>query len=116
MRRSHRFPYTARSSAIKICHAVAIDERRAKFRQDLISPRQEKQEEHKHVHLSYFRRRNQTAIAPTGENIRSSRSYRERGMRRKRSRTANWESGVKDSGVLVEEEIDLRRNRVIRLF
>ncbi|KAH8703267.1 hypothetical protein BGW36DRAFT_333946 [Talaromyces proteolyticus] len=36
MRRS-RFPYTARSSAHIIRHAVSIDERRAKFRQDLIS-------------------------------------------------------------------------------
>lgn len=36
MRRS-KFPYTARSSAHIIRHAVSIDERRAKFRQDLIS-------------------------------------------------------------------------------
>jgi hypothetical protein len=36
MQRS-RFPYTARSSANVIRHAVSIDERRAKFRQDLIS-------------------------------------------------------------------------------
>lgn len=35
MKRS--FPYTARSSAKVIRHAVAIDERRARFRQDLIS-------------------------------------------------------------------------------
>ncbi|KAF1941421.1 hypothetical protein EJ02DRAFT_377914, partial [Clathrospora elynae] len=37
MQRSTRFPYTARSSARVIRHAVSIDERRAKFRQDLIS-------------------------------------------------------------------------------
>jgi hypothetical protein len=36
MQRS-KFPYTARSSAKVIRHAVAIDERRAKFRQDLVS-------------------------------------------------------------------------------
>ncbi|MCJ1419842.1 hypothetical protein MMC32_006198 [Xylographa parallela] len=36
MKRS-KFPYTARSSALVIRHAVCIDERRAKFRQDLIS-------------------------------------------------------------------------------
>lgn len=36
MRRS-QFPYTARSTAKVIRHAVSIDERRAKFRQDLIS-------------------------------------------------------------------------------
>ena len=35
MQRS-KFPYTAKSSAIMIRHAVGIDERRAKFRQDLI--------------------------------------------------------------------------------
>lgn len=34
-----RFPYTAKSSAKIIRHAVAIDERRAKFRQNLISQR-----------------------------------------------------------------------------
>lgn len=33
----NRFPYTARSSAMVMRHAVGIDERRAKFRQDLIS-------------------------------------------------------------------------------
>lgn len=33
----NKFPYTARSSACVIRHAVSIDERRAKFRQDLIS-------------------------------------------------------------------------------
>ncbi|KAI8935647.1 hypothetical protein NX059_007173 [Plenodomus lindquistii] len=55
MQRS-KFPYTARSSARVIRHAVAIDERRAKFRQDLIS--QEKPDtatlykrHHKHHHL-----------------------------------------------------------------
>lgn len=36
MQRS-KFPYTAKSSAKVIRHAVSIDERRAKFRQDLIS-------------------------------------------------------------------------------
>lgn len=36
MKRS-KFPYTARSSAKVIRHAVSIDERRAKFRQDLLS-------------------------------------------------------------------------------
>jgi uncharacterized protein (DUF2235 family) len=38
MSRSGRFPYTARSTAKVVRHAVAIDERRAKFRQDLIAP------------------------------------------------------------------------------
>lgn len=55
MQRS-KFPYTARSSARVIRHAVSIDERRAKFRQDLIS--QEKPDrshyykhQQKHRHL-----------------------------------------------------------------
>lgn len=55
MQRS-KFPYTARSSARVIRHAVSIDERRAKFRQDLLS--QEKPDKsayykrhHKHHHL-----------------------------------------------------------------
>lgn len=39
--RSKKFPYTARSSALIIRHAVAIDERRAKFRQDLISQKRD---------------------------------------------------------------------------
>lgn len=48
MQRS-KFPYTARSSALVIRHAVGIDERRAKFRQDLIS-------ESKPWHASHKRR------------------------------------------------------------
>ncbi|KAI3392447.1 hypothetical protein diail_5691 [Diaporthe ilicicola] len=37
-----KFPYTARSSAKVIRHAVSIDERRAKFRQDLMYQSQQK--------------------------------------------------------------------------
>ncbi|CAI7678693.1 unnamed protein product [Penicillium pancosmium] len=47
MQRS-KFPYTARSSARVIRHAVGIDERRAKFRQDLISGARPKENRHKH--------------------------------------------------------------------
>ncbi|CAI7601827.1 hypothetical protein N7533_007348 [Penicillium manginii] len=47
MQRS-KFPYTARSSARVIRHAVGIDERRAKFRQDLISGARPKDNRHKH--------------------------------------------------------------------
>ncbi|KAJ5174493.1 uncharacterized protein N7482_000370 [Penicillium canariense] len=50
MQRS-KFPYTARSSARVIRHAVGIDERRAKFRQDLISgPRPHGKEHKPHRH------------------------------------------------------------------
>ncbi|KAJ9603284.1 hypothetical protein H2200_012062 [Cladophialophora chaetospira] len=45
MQRS-KFPYTARSSAKVIRHAVSIDERRAKFRQDLIGGAQQQAANH----------------------------------------------------------------------
>jgi uncharacterized protein (DUF2235 family) len=57
MQRS-KFPYTARSTAKVIRHAVALDERRAKFRQDLISELRESKElteyryRHRRHHLS----------------------------------------------------------------
>ncbi|KAJ5155780.1 hypothetical protein N7492_008583 [Penicillium capsulatum] len=57
MQRS-KFPYTARSSARVIRHAVGIDERRAKFRQDLISgKRPEGKKKHKR-HRPHFDRHN----------------------------------------------------------
>ncbi|GFF64725.1 hypothetical protein CNMCM6936_005056 [Aspergillus lentulus] len=59
----NRFPYTARTSAKVIRHAVSIDERRAKFRQDLISEVKPTGREHRfrlrehlekhHVHLPH---------------------------------------------------------------
>jgi len=52
MRRS-KFPYTARSSAKVIRHAVSIDERRAKFRQDLISQRKISRAHHHFPHHRY---------------------------------------------------------------
>ncbi|KAL8739782.1 MAG: hypothetical protein Q9190_007446 [Brigantiaea leucoxantha] len=53
MQRS-KFPYTARSSAKVIRHAVSIDERRAKFRQDLISEaKQSKAYHHRHHGLHH---------------------------------------------------------------
>lgn len=55
MQRS-KFPYTARSTAKVIRHAVAIDERRAKFRQDLISEvrhASERRPHHRHRHFHY---------------------------------------------------------------
>ncbi|KAL4928490.1 T6SS phospholipase effector Tle1-like catalytic domain-containing protein [Aspergillus undulatus] len=57
MQRS-KFPYTARSSAKVIRHAVGIDERRAKFRQDLISEvRPSKKKHEHHHHYPHLRRR-----------------------------------------------------------
>jgi uncharacterized protein (DUF2235 family) len=49
MQRS-KFPYTARSSAKVIRHAVSIDERRAKFRQDLMYQNNPKVRQHHRRH------------------------------------------------------------------
>jgi len=45
-----KFPYTARSSAKVIRHAVSIDERRAKFRQDLIYQSNRGKKHHQPLH------------------------------------------------------------------
>lgn len=50
MQRS-KFPYTARSSAKVIRHAVSIDERRAKFRQDLMYQSHPKHKHRHHPHM-----------------------------------------------------------------
>ena len=60
MQRS-KFPYTARSSALVIRHAVSIDERRSKFRQDLIGETKNRSLSRKHhgrhgKHLDDMRR------------------------------------------------------------
>ncbi|KAI9799737.1 MAG: hypothetical protein M1833_003856 [Piccolia ochrophora] len=52
-----KYPYTARSSAKVIRHAVSIDERRAKFRQDLISGDERRPAAAQHQHLFHHRRR-----------------------------------------------------------
>ncbi|KAL7929371.1 hypothetical protein V8C35DRAFT_315836 [Trichoderma chlorosporum] len=49
MQRS-KFPYTARSSARVIRHAVSIDERRAKFRQDLMYQQHHQRRRNTHGH------------------------------------------------------------------
>ena len=61
MQRS-KFPYTARSSARVIRHAVSIDERRAKFRQDLISEGQHSNPTGKHEREAH----EETSGAPRG--------------------------------------------------
>ncbi|KAG5952336.1 hypothetical protein E4U58_000838 [Claviceps cyperi] len=52
MQRS-KFPYTARSSAKVIRHAVSIDERRAKFRQDLMYQKAPKHKHRSHGHQGH---------------------------------------------------------------
>ncbi|KAK0649851.1 hypothetical protein B0T16DRAFT_445504 [Cercophora newfieldiana] len=73
MQRS-KFPYTARTSAKVIRHAVSIDERRAKFRQDLIyqsdKPKKDKernpaQQKLHEIHEKY-RGKRKSAIAQDG--------------------------------------------------
>lgn len=61
MQRS-KFPYTARSSAKVIRHAVSIDERRAKFRSDLISEGQSTKPDHHQHHHHRGREQNQKQI------------------------------------------------------
>jgi uncharacterized protein (DUF2235 family) len=53
MQRS-KSPYTARTSAKVIRHAVSIDERRAKFRQDLMYQGNPKTKNRRHKHLGDF--------------------------------------------------------------
>ncbi|RCI09499.1 hypothetical protein L249_3861 [Ophiocordyceps polyrhachis-furcata BCC 54312] len=53
MQRS-KFPYTARSSARVIRHAVSIDERRAKFRQDLMYQSRPTADRHRHRHRRHL--------------------------------------------------------------
>ncbi|KAG8526807.1 uncharacterized protein KY384_008236 [Bacidia gigantensis] len=66
MQRS-KFPYTARSSAKVIRHAVSIDERRAKFRQDLIS--EVKGPSKRDVHQHHFRHARKPMPTDTHRNV-----------------------------------------------
>ncbi|KIX95043.1 uncharacterized protein Z520_09353 [Fonsecaea multimorphosa CBS 102226] len=70
MQRS-KFPYTARPSAKVIRHAVSIDERRAKFRQDLITgPQGQAEDQRRHDMRRYesdLMQMNEKAQADEGE-------------------------------------------------
>ncbi|KAI0471194.1 hypothetical protein F4859DRAFT_484720 [Xylaria cf. heliscus] len=70
MQRS-KFPYTARSSAKVIRHCVSIDERRAKFRQDLIYQKKPEGHHHRHMlhdlHQKYRARRPAVSGAVSGD-------------------------------------------------
>ncbi|KAI9802670.1 MAG: hypothetical protein M1825_002692 [Sarcosagium campestre] len=52
-----KYPYTARSSAKVIRHAVSIDERRAKFRQDLVSGDGKKAARQRHEHVFHHKKK-----------------------------------------------------------
>ncbi|KAI3342541.1 hypothetical protein F4824DRAFT_495492 [Ustulina deusta] len=78
MQRS-KFPYTARSSAKVIRHCVSIDERRAKFRQDLMYQKQpEGRHHHRHglhdLHEKYRARRSSVAAGQTNGAFRGRRA------------------------------------------
>ncbi|KAI1428686.1 hypothetical protein F5Y12DRAFT_710981 [Xylaria sp. FL1777] len=77
MQRS-KFPYTARSSAKVIRHCVSIDERRAKFRQDLMYQKRPEGRHHHHVlhdlHEKYRARR--SSLITAGQTESSSRGRR----------------------------------------
>lgn len=70
MQRS-KFPYTARSSAKVIRHAVAINERRAKFRQDLISGAKLSEEDYHHHFWRQHRSPVMRTTAPVDERKQS---------------------------------------------
>lgn len=61
-----KFPYTAKTSARTIRHAVSIDERRAKFRQDLISQRFDASEDRPHHFRSPLHRHRETQASKMG--------------------------------------------------
>lgn len=65
MQRS-KLPYTARSSAKVIRHAVSIDERRAKFRQDLVSGHS-RDDPHHHHHLFHHEDHDRRDDSPAGQ-------------------------------------------------
>ncbi|ORY11204.1 hypothetical protein BCR34DRAFT_484456 [Clohesyomyces aquaticus] len=77
MQRS-KFPYTARSSAKVIRHAVAIDERRAKFRQDLISGTKPTKKSHQYTrrekhHLRHHADHKEEDESENGEDLNRGR-------------------------------------------
>jgi hypothetical protein len=97
MQRS-KFPYTARSSARVIRHAVAIDERRAKFRQDLIS--QSKPD--KSLRYNHHRRRRQFKEAMHGGAVdgqNEKRGEEPRGRRDTLAPPERYTNGHETSGV-----------------
>ncbi|KAK3317598.1 hypothetical protein B0T19DRAFT_362797 [Cercophora scortea] len=114
-----KFPYTARTSAKVIRHAVSIDERRAKFRQDLIyqsgKPKGTRKTHHAHeklreLHEKYRRRPSAaTRLSPitAGQGDRGRRGtlavpedpapYRQRSRSTRSHRTQRTEGSAKES-------------------
>ena len=95
MQRS-KFPYTARSTAKVIRHAVAIDERRAKFRQDLISEVKPKKAHEHHLHKHHKSQANGNA---NGQE--KSADEPERG--RRASHSARWNPAAQRNNLAVPD-------------
>ncbi|EMC96032.1 hypothetical protein BAUCODRAFT_148869 [Baudoinia panamericana UAMH 10762] len=68
-----RFPYSAKSSALVIRHAVSIDERRAKFRQDLVSEQRRAPDDHAHVHGDHLHWHHKEALEGPSPNEKTDR-------------------------------------------
>lgn len=130
----NKFPYTARSSAKVIRHAVSIDERRAKFRQDLIYQQNDGRERwrksdnncHKNeqgdncegkyrnqrapqINKSYFKRGRSTLRVPEASRAKSSddeiRPQRYRSRSRRRSRPLTISSACAGDAVSIMTDV-----------
>ncbi|ETI23807.1 hypothetical protein G647_05613 [Cladophialophora carrionii CBS 160.54] len=73
MQRS-KFPYTARSSAKVIRHAVSIDERRAKFRQDLIGGSHQQHADHTEPEMHRY----ESDLAQMNEKVENQESHEQK--------------------------------------
>lgn len=118
MKRS-RFPYTANLSADVVRHAVSIDERRAKFRQDLVSQAPPRHSKHHHLdeymqwlHLDSLRKEaGEEPPSPRPEVRRNSSSQARFRPRRQYSRSTRLVSSAgsrksMDSTTPVHERLD----------
>ncbi|KAL2168167.1 hypothetical protein VTG60DRAFT_335 [Thermothelomyces hinnuleus] len=82
MQRS-KFPYTARTSAKVIRHAVSIDERRAKFRQDLIYQSHDRCQKPKHHSSAYNKLQEIKETHGRGSRVANEKTPDVRGRRRR---------------------------------
>lgn len=105
-----KFPYTARSTAKVIRHAVSIDERRAKFRSDLISEsKTSRPNKRKHLHRNRHEMRPDEDQTTRGE--KTNPGNRDRFRRRSRIRASLAEENLahRPSGVH-EDHLDPGRS------
>ena len=97
MQRS-KFPYTARSSAKVIRHAVSIDERRAKFRQDLLSETKTSRPNEARGYHKYHHARKpyptDTHRSATTNGLEANPHQIDRFRRRSRARLTGTSSGI----------------------